>query len=724
MGNSQIGTNRSQGLPLCKFANDQSSWNKGRGLDCQEVRLMDSIPEPQGEWFTLDFICPKSWSDMDLLFYLSIEYGNIVLMKYLMMEYSVGVNIVDDNRTSPLHLAVKRGQLAIVEELLRKKSFPNLPDLGGWTSLHIAAHQGNIPISLALFLFGANPLFRNRQGVTPYELSRKHPCHILFDEITASFHDIDANQLEPYILELIESQEFGVTATVRDLNEHNVIPFLHDLIKKIKQNKEHDEKFGNPFVKVKAEGSQLIQKVLPAEHDVADDEEYTRSKDTNIIAHSGQNTAKKSSPSEIEEKSLALNSANTYGTSVGDQRWLPLFVSQKGGYATPTLMFQHMASSSVHEWMKEFQVYESMLSEMFEEFLMLVFSTNPQVSLAFANLFSIIGSNSLGIVTFLQKSVKKVAEGSHLHSLLTYRITELLFNLLTSEMDKSFLVHYIEAIPMDNLSLLSMLRSLFRYFSFVKTKVTALLLAQIQEILNIFLNKLAKDGRCIHINALRGVTTAIMLLDLGINHKRNLTREAALAMAGNYLAATRALQESEVPVNSKSKMETECLPCLDEVLQLDYFKVALENIILHGEIIHFTSTFTCVQQVITQDWTKFIKKYHEKIPMVKKVTGKKHNNLIKLSEKSKMLCILLPGALVIELNHISIESKSIPGLNLYKFKHLKMSSDQSKLLLPPHCEYVKITERGELIVKRMEKAVEFIELEGGSLEVFGSLNSP
>ena len=73
------------------------------------------------------------------------------------------VRAVGSNAT-PLHLAAKQGDLAIIEALLTRGASPNAADKDGWTALLLAAKHGHAECAAALVGAGASMLNRTTKS--------------------------------------------------------------------------------------------------------------------------------------------------------------------------------------------------------------------------------------------------------------------------------------------------------------------------------------------------------------------------------------------------------------------------------------------------------------------------------------------------------------------------------------------------------------------------------
>ncbi len=60
-------------------------------------------------------------------------------------------------KQTSLNIAVEKGNLVFVDEILKKGANPNIPDVEGKTSLHYAAIANNVEIADLLIKKGANP---------------------------------------------------------------------------------------------------------------------------------------------------------------------------------------------------------------------------------------------------------------------------------------------------------------------------------------------------------------------------------------------------------------------------------------------------------------------------------------------------------------------------------------------------------------------------------------
>src|SRR4051812_48138366 len=93
-------------------------------------------------------------NDEKLLFHFS-QGENVVAVRYLTIK-GVHINILDQDRTSPLHIACRSASLQLVEEIINHGAMINIPDIVGWTSLHIACYYKRPDVILLLLKNRAN----------------------------------------------------------------------------------------------------------------------------------------------------------------------------------------------------------------------------------------------------------------------------------------------------------------------------------------------------------------------------------------------------------------------------------------------------------------------------------------------------------------------------------------------------------------------------------------
>lgn len=83
-----------------------------------------------------------------------------------------GAGLKDGEGRTPLHAAARRGDLEIVQVLLRYRANPAEATKDGWTPLHEAAVFGHVEIVRALLAAGAKPDPREKlNGGTPLHIA-------------------------------------------------------------------------------------------------------------------------------------------------------------------------------------------------------------------------------------------------------------------------------------------------------------------------------------------------------------------------------------------------------------------------------------------------------------------------------------------------------------------------------------------------------------------------
>ena len=81
-------------------------------------------------------------------------------------------NEIDSDGWTPLHHAAYEGNTGIAESLIVSKANPNLKEKGGGTPLHWAARKGDTSIIKTLIVSKADPNLKNRFGKTPEDVAR------------------------------------------------------------------------------------------------------------------------------------------------------------------------------------------------------------------------------------------------------------------------------------------------------------------------------------------------------------------------------------------------------------------------------------------------------------------------------------------------------------------------------------------------------------------------
>jgi hypothetical protein len=101
----------------------------------------------------------------------------------------VKVDTYDENRTSPLHIACRSGNLAIVVTLLDWGASVNITDCAGWAPLHVASYCRRADIVSTLLQRGADPTIANARGETPWDIASDETTQTVFTEFYKEFDD-------------------------------------------------------------------------------------------------------------------------------------------------------------------------------------------------------------------------------------------------------------------------------------------------------------------------------------------------------------------------------------------------------------------------------------------------------------------------------------------------------------------------------------------------------
>lgn len=126
--------------------------------------------------------------------------NNIPGLRYLIIK-GVNINILDEDRTSPLHIACSFSNVQMIEEIINQGGMINIPDIVGWTPLHIGCYYCRPDVILLLLKKGAKYQTKNRDKKTPRMLIDKEKGKFCF-EIIDNFIQHDLKQIEKCIEEI------------------------------------------------------------------------------------------------------------------------------------------------------------------------------------------------------------------------------------------------------------------------------------------------------------------------------------------------------------------------------------------------------------------------------------------------------------------------------------------------------------------------------------------
>ncbi len=104
--------------------------------------------------------------------HLASFFGHTEIVKIL-LERKAMVNAVAKNPTKvmPLHSALARGEMPIIELLVTHGADVNATQQGGFTALHAAAQSGNLQATILLLSHGAKIDAKAENGKTPLALT-------------------------------------------------------------------------------------------------------------------------------------------------------------------------------------------------------------------------------------------------------------------------------------------------------------------------------------------------------------------------------------------------------------------------------------------------------------------------------------------------------------------------------------------------------------------------
>ncbi|GFI48712.1 phosphocholine transferase AnkX [Lachnospiraceae bacterium] len=155
------------------------------------------------------------------------SYGNTTLhhacwngqgevVKILLEKDPASVNKPNDEGESPLILAVRKSNLAIVELLLAAGALPSLADSEGVLPLHIAADKGDLFVGKTLLAAGADANQKTSEGQTPLILAAqkgKNDFTAMLIEKGADVNAVDNSQHSA----MFYASEAGYTEIVEQL---------------------------------------------------------------------------------------------------------------------------------------------------------------------------------------------------------------------------------------------------------------------------------------------------------------------------------------------------------------------------------------------------------------------------------------------------------------------------------------------------------------------------
>ena len=134
-----------------------------------EIDLTTTFSSAKGTYTKESY---RLFSEKEKNFFYLVQRNNISGIRYLIIQ-GVNINILDEERTSPLHIACKESSIQTVEEIIFQGSMINIPDLVGWTPLHMACYYNRPDVVLLLLKSGANYNTHNRDKLSARDLAIK-----------------------------------------------------------------------------------------------------------------------------------------------------------------------------------------------------------------------------------------------------------------------------------------------------------------------------------------------------------------------------------------------------------------------------------------------------------------------------------------------------------------------------------------------------------------------
>ena len=135
-----------------------------------EIDLTTTFSSAKGTYTKESY---RLFSEKEKNFFYLVQKNNISGIRYLIIQ-GVNINILDEERTSPLHIACKESSIQTIEEIIFQGSMINIPDLVGWTPLHMACYYNRPDAVLLLLKSGANYNTHNRDKLSARDLAIKY----------------------------------------------------------------------------------------------------------------------------------------------------------------------------------------------------------------------------------------------------------------------------------------------------------------------------------------------------------------------------------------------------------------------------------------------------------------------------------------------------------------------------------------------------------------------
>lgn len=220
----------------------------------QEVELDKTYLYPKGSF---NDESTKYMNNKERILFYFASGSNIAGLRFLTIN-EAHINTLDEERTSPLHIACRSGSLQMVEEIINQGAMIDIPDLAGWTSLHIACYFKRSECILLLVKNHANLLTRNRDGECPFDLVHDDiSCIEVIGNFVKENPTFDT-YLNERIENLIEDNDYDSNFITEDFNtnkyDKNIIDNLYKIyLKKKKEKDDYNNQNSNSKTPTKVE---------------------------------------------------------------------------------------------------------------------------------------------------------------------------------------------------------------------------------------------------------------------------------------------------------------------------------------------------------------------------------------------------------------------------------------------------------------------------------------
>lgn len=168
-------------LALSPLACQEQSANQSSAEpETAQPETVEPAPPPSNEQSDQTQIVPMTIQDAA-----DVDAIDIVRQR---LDEGVSPDAVDENGSTALHQAARRGHLAIAELLVERHADLNARNNTGATPLHWAVRGNNLPVVKLLIEHGASPTIRDSRNMTAleYAVVNQH------DEIIAYLESLDA----------------------------------------------------------------------------------------------------------------------------------------------------------------------------------------------------------------------------------------------------------------------------------------------------------------------------------------------------------------------------------------------------------------------------------------------------------------------------------------------------------------------------------------------------